>query len=224
MVNISGPGERTAERLAPELRIAVAYTPAGHRAALEALLAFDAMLGRFVARGSEPLLVQVRLAWWREELARPVGTTGSGDPILAQLRVHFAGQADALVSLVDGWEGLVGASALSADAVARLADARALAFGVFADKAGASRERDRAESAGYSWAVADLAGRADDPEESRAIVSPGGRGGAPLPGSRALRGIAVLGGLGRRALRLGSPLFDGRLAALAAFRLGVLGR
>lgn len=214
----------TPSSLDPALRVALAYTPVAHRPRLAALLEFDTMLGRFVSRGSEPLLIQVRLAWWREQLQRSDAAAEPADPVLAGLRSNFAGEKDLFVALVDGWEGLVGTPPFGADAIGRLAKARAQAIGVFAARAGAPSEIGRAESAGMAWALADIAGRSGPAGEIEAIGSFTPVSDGPLPQRSALRGIAVLGGLGRRALRRGEPLFHGKRAALAAFRLGLLGR
>lgn len=224
MVNKSGHGEINANRRAPALRIALAYTPAVHRQALAALFDFDAMLGRFVVRSSEPLLVQVRLAWWREQLEETAGAASSGDPVLAALRLHFGGEREALVALVDGWEGFIAEPPLSAAAIDALARARAAMIGAFACRAGAPRERAAAERAGMFWALADIASRDGEPRERAAITSLVPDRTKVFPQRRELRGVAVLGGLGQRALRRGEPLLTGRWAALAAFRLGLLGR
>lgn len=224
MVNSSWPGERTQDRLAPELRIALAYTPPAHRPGLEALFAFDAMLSRFVIRSSEPLLVQMRLAWWREQLSQAVGPRIAADPVLQALRTHYVGEERALVALVDGWEGILAGTALSVDTVGELTRARASAIGGFASLAGAVADRARAEHAGMLWALADVANLTHDRRELDVVRSLTPDSGEPLPRRPELRGIAVLGGLARRALRRRRPLMDGRLAALAAFRLGVLAR
>jgi phytoene synthase len=51
-----------------ERRLALAYAPGRARAATLGLFALDAALGNLVRAAREPLLGQMRLAWWREEL------------------------------------------------------------------------------------------------------------------------------------------------------------
>jgi phytoene synthase len=205
-----------------EQRLAIAYTPPVHRPALAVLFAFDAMLDRFVHRESEPLLIQMRLAWWREQLSG--AGDGTGDPVLVGLRAHYAGEEDKLIALIDGWEGMLGERPFAIEAVSRLADARVSVVGSFARGTPAKYECSPAERAALFWALADIAARASDDREEDTVHALVPKYGEPLPRSRELRGIAVLGGLGRFALRRREPLLHGKRAALEAFRLGVLAR
>jgi phytoene synthase len=70
----------------PLQRLALAYAPAKSRAPLIALFALDARLADIVRHAHEPMLAQLRLAWWREQLTGGSGGPASGDPLLALLR------------------------------------------------------------------------------------------------------------------------------------------
>lgn len=191
---------------------------------MAALLAFDAHLGRLVASVKEPLVGQIRLAWWREELAKPAAARPRGNPELDALGVHWGGEEAALVTLVNGWECLFGAAPLPEGDVGQFAAARGSALAAFARLAGAGDAAADAELAGRRWALADLAERASDARE-RALCKElfaDTRRPAHLP--RVLRGAAVLDGLAARAMARGEPLMAGRGGALAALRLGLLGR
>jgi phytoene synthase len=206
----------------PVLGLALAWQPRATRPALAALFALDQRLAGVVARAREPLLAQMRLAWWRDQLgsgAEPV----AGEPLLAEIAAHWVERTPHLAVLADGWENLLGDAPLAADAIDAFASARGEALAAFADLAGASPDRDSALAAGRRWALADFAWQASDPDERERALALGKEVPlAPVRTSR-LRGVAVLGGLARRALERGEPLLSGRGAVLRAMRLGMFG-
>ena len=206
--------------LSPPLRLALAWAPRHARPATLALFALDTRLAGFLRRATEPLPVQMRLAWWRDTLGAPPSAWPRGDPLLDELRTWAA--PEGLVALVDGWEGLL-AETLDPEAITVFALGREQAWSALAREVGATRAEPAA--AARAWALADLAANLSAPEERRRVIETAGPLHFALPGARALRPLAVLGGLGRRALRHGGvPLLDGRAAALVALRLGMLGR
>ncbi|WP_305096098.1 hypothetical protein [Croceibacterium aestuarii] len=208
------------DELAEPQRLALAHARPGALEPILAVLALDARLAAFVRRGHEPLLAQVRIAWWRDRLGEPRAAWPKGDPLLAEL-THWRAP-DALLPLVDGWEGLL-AETLDVAAVEGFAAGRAAAFAALAGELGASDPL--AASAGRSWALADLAGNLTDPTERETVLRVAATGGARLPSHRALRPLAILGALGRRAIvHGGRPLLEGRGAALLAMRVGMFGR
>src|SRR5690606_20839572 len=71
--------------LRPAERLALAYAPARARTATLALMALDNRLGTIVRQMREPIAAQLRLAWWRDTLARPVPEWPQGEPVLAAL-------------------------------------------------------------------------------------------------------------------------------------------
>lgn len=197
-----------AEGLSPLARLALAYAPAGAREHWLTLLALDARLEKIVRTAREPMLAQLKLAWWRDRLSADPAGWPKGEPLLARL----AGWSDpvALVALVDGWEELLGEPPVDAAAFAagRAAAATALARELGADGVGV-------EPVARAWALADLvlAGEGIIPE-----VPPRG-----LP--RAMRPLAVLAGVTLRAARKGSgdALYTPG-AWLRAVRIGLFGR
>lgn len=205
-------------------RLALAYAPASVREPTLALFALDTRLGAILRGAREPMLAQLRLAWWREQLRSDPATWPSGDPLLAALQ-SWAGGREALaglVGLVDGWEALTGAAPLPAAALDSLADARGDAFAALAVLVGAGRDREAARRLGRGWALADLASRLSHPDERQAAAR---LAAAEPPGgtwvSRRMRPLAVLSGLARRRSQ-GDGL--SRTAVLAALRIGLLGR
>lgn len=223
MVNKGLPFEASAGGLPAERRIALAVTPAPLRPALRALLALDARLGQIVSRTREPLLGQMRLAWWRERLGEAPAAWPTGEPLLTSIAADWRGPVSGLAPLAKAWEELLGEAPLGPEAIRRFAIGRGSAFAAFAE-AFDGRASAEAGRAGARWALADFAFRTSSDQERAAAI---GLGRAlprvgPLP--RALRGVAALDGLAARSLARGEPLFTGRGAALAALRLGMFGR
>ena len=202
----------------------MAYTPAGTREAFGALLAFDAHLGRLVAGAKEPLVGQIRLAWWREELEKPAAARAVGSPELGALGKHWEGEEATLIQLVNGWERLLGPAPLPGEAIGEFAAARGACFAAL-ERFGASPGRsEHSALAGRRWALADLAGKTSDPRERDLCQAMFAETPRPARLPRLLRGLAVLEGLATRAMERGEPLLEGRGGALAAMRLGLLGR
>lgn len=206
-----------ADTLPPLPQLALAHAPANRRADVLALLALDMRLAGVLRQASEPLIRQVKLAWWRDVLRKDPADWPEGEPLLALIR---AGSLDpaALAELVDGWEILL-AEELDQRALDQFAAGRAAGW-----QSLAGEDRQPAGAAARQYALADLALNLANSEEAElarraALADP-----APvLP--RSLRPLALLNGLTRRALVKGaaSPM-EGPGAAFAALRLGLLGR
>jgi phytoene synthase len=199
-------------------RLALAYAPAAFRERLIAGFSLDAALRHAALGKSETLLAQVRLAWWRDACARiPAGTQ---HPVLVALGQIWRGSNDPLVALVDAWEAVAVAADRLVDPAEELAEARA---GVFAALTGALAD-ERVIAATRCWTLATLADLAPNEDagelmRSRAAAIPNPR----LP--RALRSLAVLHGLARRAAAAGTGLLLGdRASPFVAMRLGIFGR
>lgn len=207
----------TALMLAPEIELALAHSPAETRAALRIMFELDARIARIVAGTSEPMLAQIRLAWWRDTLALDPDTRPAGDPVLDGIGQHWRGREAALVKLVDGWEHLLAPPPLGED------DARAFAQGRSSALIASFGESDFSGAVGlaaWRWALADLAAKVSLEEERAMLVRIGleqSSTNSKLP--RQARGLAVLGALAKRALdRGGRPLMEGRGASITATR------
>ena len=68
--------------LPPEAQLALAWSHAKVRGPLSIALQLDRRLARIVTRTSEPMLGQMRLAWWREMLGKPASDRPRGDAVL----------------------------------------------------------------------------------------------------------------------------------------------
>lgn len=205
----------------PELsQLAVAYAPPAAKQHWVAVLALDERLATILRKKREPMLAQLRVAWWRDRLNEPSELWPTGDAVLDSLRRWRAPAA--LASLVNGWEVLV-ADQVDRAALDRFATGRGAAFGALADELGQPVEPAR--QAARIWVLADLAANISNPQERAAALALAREAGRPPALPRALRPLAFLSGLGWRAVQAGGgPLLVGRGAALAAFRLGLLGR
>ncbi len=217
-----------AESLIDELplaqRLALAYAPAGARPATLALLALDARLGQAVRQASEPVIGQMRLAWWRDQFGLDPRMRERNDLLMGSLDV-FAGEADSLTALVDGWELLLDEK-LDTAQIRAFASARAQAFLALKRVIGSLDDAEAILSAGQQWALADLVTGLSETEERSRVIDlweESHRGLNKL--SRNLRPLAVLEGLARRSLSSGgTPMLHGPGAAITAIRLGLVGR
>ncbi|RDC59992.1 15-cis-phytoene synthase [Alteripontixanthobacter maritimus] len=214
------PTENTAP---PEQALALNYARPELRKPLDLFFRFDDRLARVVLLATEPLPAQLRLAWWREQFAKPVADRPHGEPMLEEMGRDWPGCERYCLALVDGWELLLQEFPLEKGALDEFAAGRAAPF--------ASMQTDPAystatELCGKIWALADLAAKLSDGDLKREVVGEGRvlLGNMPtLP--RDMRFLTVLAGLGRRALvKGGAPLLADRASVAVALRLGLLGR
>jgi 15-cis-phytoene synthase len=209
-----------AELPAPQ-RLALAYAPARARPATLALLALDARLAAILRGQREPIATQLRLAWWRDTLARRADEWPRGEPALDYLRAWR--DPAGLESLPEAWEVLL-AEHLDPKAIAEFAGGRARAFACLAGELGVAASHDAMEAARL-WALADLAANISDGAERRLVVECGRALPSPPRLPPSMRPLAVLAGLGARALRRGGALLLARPEdTFAALRIGCTGR
>lgn len=212
------------ETLPPAQRLALAYTPARMKPATLALLALEARLAQAVRQASEPIMGQMRLAWWRDQLSLSFQKRENSDELMRALAA-FEGEEDALCKLVDGWELLL-SEWIDLAAIEQIIANRAAGFAALARLAGKTDATDAAMRAGRRFALADLATKFSNAEERVQVLQQAAAGAEEriaLPGE--LRSLALLDGLARRSLRRGgTPLLDGPGSALHAIRLGLFGR
>lgn len=213
------------EELGPSLpvmqRLALSYAPLPARLPWLALLGLDARLAGIVRSSREPMLAQVRLAWWRDLLAGPASAWPTGEPVLAALGA-WHGRHGALASLAGAWGELAGEAPLDADVFRALAEARAEALAALADLLGAGRFAQPAANMARAAALADLKGGVSHPQERAvlaALVEEQDWRAKRLP--RVLRPLSVIHGI---AARRRGDLAHGPLDLLTAMRLGLLGR
>jgi len=205
-------------------RLALAYAPGPAKPAVLGLFALEARLGQAVRQASEPIMAQMRLAWWRDQFRLDPAARERSDELVRALDL-FAGEETSLVALVDGWEVLL-SDRLDETSIADIAEGRGGGFAALARVLGCADVAALAASAGRRFALADLVAKLSDPEERQAAFSLAqDEGQARIALPRRLRSLAVLDGLARRSLvRGGARLLDGPGGMLAAIRLGLAGR
>ena len=197
------------EELPAVRRLALSYATRAAHPPFLALLALDAKLGGVVAAAREPVLAQIKLAWWRERLAAPAAERPRGQPLLAALTC-WGGHEPVLIALVEAWEAMLG----DAPDAAGIGEARAAAMRSLAHLVGAGAAAEPAGGAARVWSDAEL-GLPSVPGPAFSL--------AALP--RALRPLVVLAGLGQRAARRGQRgLIERPADMLCAIRLGLSGR
>lgn len=183
-------------------RLALAYAPASSRRLWLGYLVLENRLARAVQGASEPIMAQIRLAWWRERFNEPASQWPAGEPLLTELALWGQEQA-ALTGLVDGWE----AREIGEDSGVQLRAARVEAL----------------------LALARLVGGSDDPLTVRQVVLDWNDGASDEYGEprlcRALRPLAILRAL---AIHEGQG-HDGQGGApwrglLKTLRIGLFGR
>ena len=212
------------EILSPEVQIALAHTRPNVRGALRIFFELDARLARIIAATTEPMLGQMRLAWWRDMLNNPIGERPSGDVVLDGIGRHWEGREPELIALVDGWEHMLAPAPMVEDDAVGFAKGRSA--GIIAALSAVHAPEPALEAAALIWAFADMAAKVTLDEERALMIELGQSQQASrkrLP--RTARGLAVLSALGARALDRGArPLMEGRGASLLATRAAIFGK
>lgn len=182
------------DSLPPLERLAASYAPAAMRPLWIGYFALEQRLADAARDGRDAIMIQLRLAWWRDRLAEDATRWPKGEPLLAALGPWNAERA-ALSALVDGYEALH----VGDEGAAPLDEAR---VGVMAALARLSHVSDLlpVEQAAREW---------------RGLALPAA---SPPRLPRAMRPLAVLRGMALHGEN-GTPL--GRF--LRALRLGLIG-
>jgi 15-cis-phytoene synthase len=141
--------------LSPPARLAIAYAPRPVRRALSLLLRFDARFASVVGRASEPIIGQMKLAWWRDAVLRDAAMQPKGEPLIRELG-EYQGQIppSAIEQLVCAWEILLADDQWSPETIREFAGRRGAAvFQTYADMVGVPHD---VNGLGTEWAIDDL--------------------------------------------------------------------
>ncbi len=201
-----------------ERRLALAYGAGRARRLTLGLFALDQRLAGVVRQAREPMLGQLRLAWWRDQLTAPPRDLPAGEPLLELLEQWGEFRAG-LAGLVEGWEGLLGEQ----PDLAGFAAARGAACATLARCLDHPEAAESAARAGRDWAIAELPLRLSNPHEradAESFATTTGWAKVQLP--RVLRPLLVLHGLARRS-KGQTELLAGPGSGLVAARVGLLG-
>jgi phytoene synthase len=196
----------------PRVMVAV---PRERRAAMGTLWAFAERLTKLLTDAREPLIGQIKLAWWRDMaaiLARDPDGLPKGEPLLAELTATWSGQGG-LETLVDAAEAML----LAEDVADRRTAAADFGARLFALSGG---DADGGRRWGLLWGAFVQPGA----HEARALLA-AARACAPPPRSNFGSNRALLM-LDRWAAAIAKN--DGerrwRSEGLLLFRLGLIGR
>lgn len=181
----------------------------------------DVTLGAVLATGSEPRVSLIRLAWWREALARLDLAPPPAEPVLQGLAAHVLPVVSGaeLAIMEEGWAELTVEGALDGDALARYAGTRGgRLFRYSARLLGIDGD---VEAAGERWALVDLA-RHSTRDAATAFAAAAGQ--APLKWPKPLRPLGMLDALARRDVARGAESFErlgspGRILRMLRHRL-----
>ena len=172
--------------LAIPARLAIAYVPAFYRPAFTLLLQIDERLAGILKSAREPMIAQIKMAWWREAFGNAPHLRPKGEPLLQVLNdSNDVIPPAALDALVSAWEMLLGQNPWDQQVTNDHADLRAEAiFQTYARWVGSTQD---VQPVGRVWALADL--RQAFPERVAQGVRPDQ---VSLPSSRKLRPLSIL--------------------------------
>ena len=172
--------------LAPPAELAVTYAHHTVRPSFALLLEIDNRLQGILESAREPMIAQIKMAWWREAFENSPNARPKGEPLLQALNdVGDVVPSAALESLVSAWEILLGSEHWAQDAVAAHAALRSDAiFQTYAHWVGATKD---VQAAGQGWATDAL--RQEFPDRFPKDLQ---RGNATSLRSRKLRPLSIL--------------------------------
>ncbi len=180
--------------------LALSYVPAARRPALAALWRLDAALGAVLAGGREPLISQIKLAWWREALEKLDQAPPPAEPVLEGVarQVLPRGVSGAsLAGMEEGWTAVLPSEPLTGATLHAFAAERGgRLFGYSARLLGGSEEL--AALGGEAWALVDLARRTGSETEALAALEAARAIAIPRSWPVPLRPLGMLAMLARR--------------------------
>ncbi len=173
-------------QLPPPANLAVAYTPVAFRPAFSLLLQLDVRFADIVRKAREPMIAQIKLAWWRDAFAAEPALRPKGEPLLQALGACGDVIApSALGDLVSAWELMLGEGEWAAQDVEKHAALRGRAiFGSYAVWIG---QRSDVSALSHQWARDGL--RLEFPSK---LSAPNNQPLPALPKGRKLRPLSIL--------------------------------
>ncbi len=144
--------------LSPPFRLAITYARRDLRDAFALILKFDNRIADIVGRITEPMIGQMKIAWWYDAIGREATLRPSGEPILQELnKLDVDGVAVAMQQLLDAWGLLLAEDDWLPGTVQSFAQARSEAvFGSYVRWIGGDPD---CAALGRQWAAADLSQR-----------------------------------------------------------------
>ena len=209
----------------PAKVLALGYAPASSRKLFTSFFLLDQKVERIVRTAKEPVLAQMRLAWWRDQIGT-LGAVNHADPLLQLLASAWSGHEAGLLELIDGWEELLGQPVRPSSDLYAIIQKQAAPYRTIASRVAPSVPMEAVQGASRSIAAAGLITHLEN-EEERQVVRAVAAGIPPTSFrfARPLRPLAVLYALSKRMLgRGGTRLLERPADMVAAFKAGVRGR
>lgn len=212
--------------LDPDRILALSYVPARRRPAVEALWKLDLAMGQALAGGREPLISQIKLAWWREALEKLDRAPAPAEPVLQAVAAYVlpAGVSGAeLAAMEAGWAVLLSPEPLTRAELESYAAARGgLLFRHSAALLGGGHEA--ALGAGEAWALVDLARHSAEATDIDAAVEAARAQARPARWPARLRPLGMLAVLALRDAEPDRPRWEaqgapGRMIRMLRHRL-----
>ncbi len=216
--------ETLLETLPLSHRLALSYAPARTRTFVLALMALEQRLAMIVAGDGEPMIAQIKLAWWRDRLSENANEWPVGEPLFALLQ-QFPGDLTRWVPLVDGYETLLGET-FDRPSLASYLRGKSLAWAALGDAIDSKQPHGPVEQASKEVAMHDLVQRLSDESEIELVTDAlREQRWKRVQLSREMRPLAVLHALTRRAKAADrTELLESPRAMLVAIRVGITGR
>lgn len=150
----------------PPKKLALSYAPAELRLALKWLLLLDERLKSAVLGASEPMIAQLKLAWWRDAIGATPERRPKGEPLLQQLAdIPKFDVIQPALALIDAWDLFVAEE--REQGLAARGDAL---FATYANWLGAPNS-DAITALGQAWAQLDM-GQATQPVSTKGTPRP----------------------------------------------------
>ena len=191
--------------------LALSYIPAASREAVRALWELDAALGAVLAGGREPLISQIKLAWWRDSLEKLDLERAPAEPALLAASEHILprGVTGAQLSgMEEGWTALLTPEVLTDEELALYASARGGLLFRFTAKLLGGASSLEIEAAGGRWALVDLARHSGNDVDAEAAVAAAEMRQGPRHWPSRLRPLGMLAALAKRDLEEGRPRWE----------------
>ena len=170
----------------PPVRLAVTYVPVRFRFAFALLLRVDKRFAAIVRAARDPMIAQIKMAWWREAFEKAPHLRPKGEPLLNALNeVGDVIPLPALEALIAAWEPLLGSEPWSQQVIDRHTEFRATA--VFQTYAQWMDNTQDVRPIGQVWALEDLRRMFPDRVPHEVCIQH-----ADLPKAWALRPLSIL--------------------------------
>lgn len=153
--------------IGPDAQLALAYAPAKLRTDYAALLGFDAALGQAFKATHEAGLIQIRLAWWRDQ----IGQENTREPVIASLNAMIFRHdvnVEMLERIIEGWAVLLDDLPYEDAALLEYARLRGASLFACAAQIGQCTVGDKA---GIGWALTDFARHCSDKETAKRAMA-----------------------------------------------------